>query len=468
MLRIISYTILAVVGLISSGCGVIQVRSEALHYHAELDKQAADTLKNCLAGEKTSMSQNLEGAPPDCFDLVVKQSPKRIGVRSGTADLRDGDRRLPPTSDDAYSYVDQFALMSLFSKMVYHRFQDEHLRSSAAACRDSAGAHPLRSLYNSNSPNGRWRLWKDGSEGCFAQGGLFMETYVYFPPGTDVQGDGFTRAVIVFRGTENGRSQRFADWSANLSAAFNIEPVQYVAAARQVDHIVEMLQAGQRSNLPIYTAGHSLGGGLAQMAAYWNKEIKAAYAFNSTPVTGWTWIHKKRRETQTLPHMNGDPTIYRVSQRREALQSLRAVSTAANSERFGRSDFDFDFRVDSTPLDASRGDKLKAPIDQHDIGLLACHMAARVVLNHGGTSGAAAFDFTGDMALKALWLHHQLPADSLGSESLCSPSVRTTVLNAICKGGLPSSVCRPAPTSISGNAEMVQTDAPIARQPQPR
>lgn len=452
----IACTALTAASLMLSGCGSFHTYREAKHYHEDLDRQASSVLSSCRAGERTSMTQNRPGAAPDCFDLVVKQSPKRIGVRADTPDLRDGDRLLPPASEDAYAYIDQFALMALFSKMVYHRFQDEQLRSSKAACHDDAGRHPLLKLYDARSTNGRWRLWEDGKEGCHAEGGLFMETYVYYPPNVGTQGNGFTRAVIVFRGTENGQTQRMADWSANLSAALGFTPVQYKTASEQVDKIVASLHARHGGYLPIYAAGHSLGGGLAQMAAYSNHAIHAAYAFNSTPVTGWSWIHKLRRESGKLPLMNGDPTIYRISQRSEVLQALRAVSTAVNSERFGRSDFDFDFRITDTPKGASRRDRLKAATDQHDIGLLACHMAARVVLGHAGRDDRAAFDYTSDMALNALWQKDRLEADSNGDHSLCSQANVDIVRDALCENGVSSPVCHAAPQPDNPAIEVAQ------------
>lgn len=463
MTKLIGCVILTTVSFVLSGCGSIQVYNEAKRYHAELDEQASRTLNKCLAGERTSMTQNRDGAAPDCFDLVVKQSPKRIGFRPGTMELRDGDRQVPPLKDDAYAYIDQFALMALFSKMVYHRFQEEQVRSSETACLDDVGRHPLRSLYDDTNTNGRWRLWEDGKRGCYAEGGLFLETYVYYPAGAGTQGNGFTRAVIVFRGTENGQTQRTADWTTNLAGAFGFKPTQYVAASQQVDKIVAELNARHPGGLPIYAAGHSLGGGLAQMAAYWNKNIHAAYAFNSTPVTGWTWIYRQRREEDKLALMNGDPTIYRISQRSEVLQALRAVSTAVNSERFGRSDFDFDFRIDPISRDASRREKLVAATEQHDIGLLACHMAARVVLGHAGQGGQAAFDYTADMALKALLQKDKVPADSQGSESLCSGQNVKIVRTAICQVDKPSAICQTAPASTDSAAMLAQqTDASVA------
>lgn len=431
-----------VTSFVLSGCGGLEVRNEANFYHKEQDKQASETLAQCIAGVQTSMSQNRAGRAPDCFDLVVKQSPKRIGpVVTAAPGARDGDKRVPPESDDAYAYIDQFGLMALFSKMVYHRFQEPQLRSSAGACEDQYEKHPLHSLYAPASRNGRWRLWDNGRKGCHVEGGLFMETYVYFPPGRDRNDDSFTRAVIVFRGTENGQTQRTADWSANLSMAFGFEPKQYVAASRQVDKIVDELRASHPGGLPIYAAGHSLGGGLAQMAAYWNKNVDAAYAFNSTPVTGWTWIHEERRTSGALDRMNGDPTIYRISQRSEALHALRAISTAVNSDRFGRSDFNFDFRIEPVAGNASTSAKLIAATSQHDIGLLACHMAARVVLGHAGQGGAAAFDYTADMALRALTQQDKLDADSQGSESLCSHRNLEAVRNAVCSAANRTPLC---------------------------
>ncbi|MEO7496612.1 MAG: DUF6792 domain-containing protein [Massilia sp.] len=426
-----SAVLVALVGALSGGvlfgCGVYQVHSEAKISHRELADQAVAAYSDCRNGAATSMSQNRPGLAPDCFDLVVKQSPTRVGNQRGNDHPRDGDDAPPPLSGDAYAYIDQFAMMALFSKMVYHRYQDLGERNSPATCLTPTIKHPLTSLYDKASTNGRWQVWAGGAKGCYAKDGLYFETYVYYPAGTPPGGEQFTKAVIVFRGTENYQAERTADWGSNLGGAFGFRPKQYVAAAERLDGVIAELRRDRPANIEIYAAGHSLGGGLAQLAAYWSKGITAAFAFNATPVTGWTWVHEQRA---TL--MNPDPLIYRVSQRTEALGVLRSVSTAVNSERFGRSDYDFDFRIREAAANPGQRQSVSAAVSEHDIGLLACHMAARVVLAHGADDGRARFDFTPGMAMRALRQMDKLAGTGAKNEKLCTDNNRQEVRNAVC------------------------------------
>lgn len=112
------------------------------------------------------------------------------------------------------------------------------------------------------------------------------------------------QAVIVFRGTENDSGQLVDDWSANLaSALFNSVPGQF----KEVEG------------------------------------VRAAYAFNTSPVAGWAWLRTRQRlHPEVMPVQ--DPQIIRVTQDNEALGGVRTYSNAANSmvRRFGRTDVIFD------------------------------------------------------------------------------------------------------------------------------
>ena len=62
------------------------------------------------------------------------------------------------------------------------------------------------------------------------------------------------------------------------------------------DPLVEHLHLKFGEKLTILTTGHSLGGGLAQHAAYCSEHISIDHAFAPTPVTGYFSVPKAERE----------------------------------------------------------------------------------------------------------------------------------------------------------------------------
>ncbi|MBV8516558.1 MAG: hypothetical protein JO197_04055 [Acidobacteria bacterium] len=91
-------------------------------------------------------------------------------------------------------------------------------------------------------------------------------------------------AMLVFRGTHIR-----ADWISNLrwfdSWWYPTED-HYEQTERITGDLVQWIHAHYGNDAIIYTAGHSLGGGLAQTAAYTAcGDIRSVFAFDSTPVT---------------------------------------------------------------------------------------------------------------------------------------------------------------------------------------
>lgn len=122
--------------------------------------------------------------------------------------------------------------------------------------------------------------------------------------------------AIVFRGTA-----RVPDWVANLNwllaRRLPFIPDRY----SQLRSLLVELQDDVERRFPgatVVAAGHSLGGGLAQHAAYAGGRIKEVYSFNSSPVTGYFSIprHERQRNRRAL-------TIHRVSERGEVLAFVR-------------------------------------------------------------------------------------------------------------------------------------------------
>jgi len=99
--------------------------------------------------------------------------------------------------------------------------------------------------------------------------------------------------VIAFRGTDGG------DWYSNLRWITRFFPGwdQY-DMTRTIVPLIEKHAAKTFPNKPIrmIATGHSLGGGLAQQAAYAASNIKLVYAFDSSSVTGFYSVDKATRD----------------------------------------------------------------------------------------------------------------------------------------------------------------------------
>jgi len=120
--------------------------------------------------------------------------------------------------------------------------------------------------------------------------------------------------AVVFRGTE---AQRVRDWVSNFRWFLRFIPGfrdQYVLVSEKIGAAVlnKLKSELERGNtkyrdVQIVTAGHSLGGGLAQHLAYSLPDIKGpegqlmprvshVYGFDPSPVTGWYSVPRELRE----------------------------------------------------------------------------------------------------------------------------------------------------------------------------
>jgi hypothetical protein len=107
---------------------------------------------------------------------------------------------------------------------------------------------------------------------------------------------GCGEAVIAFRGTDGNE---IGDWLTNfrwfLGGRFFD---QYDQVQDAVPDIVDTLNKECRPRVIVAT-GHSLGGGLAQHAAYADKRIGYVYAFDPSPVTAFFGIPFPERSAAT-------------------------------------------------------------------------------------------------------------------------------------------------------------------------
>lgn len=161
--------------------------------------------------------------------------------------------------------------------------------------------------------------------------------------GTDDLGDIWSNAHWLTRYWPGGWSQY--EMAATVGAA--------------VEDYVRNDRFSNASSLRIVTAGHSLGGGLAHVAAYSSETIKQVYAFDSSSVTGFYDVEKSRRDASKQ-----GMRIYRIHERGEILGYLRAFMRA------------FYPSVEKNPaiVDATINFDSGLPIGQHSIENLACAM----------------------------------------------------------------------------------------------
>lgn len=135
--------------------------------------------------------------------------------------------------------------------------------------------------------------------------------------------------AITFRGTV---LTRWADWKANTHylSQYLVEN-HYTNLARNIDGIIKRVAAldcYKRGDSPrIVSSGHSLGGGLAQLAALANNKngpkISKVFAFDPSPVTGAGLVNEetKKENSKKLE-------VDRIYQSGEILEYFRAVVQA--------------------------------------------------------------------------------------------------------------------------------------------
>jgi dienelactone hydrolase len=115
------------------------------------------------------------------------------------------------------------------------------------------------------------------------------------------QGNACREVVIAFRGTD---VTDLGDWISNFRWLYRLVPRfdQYAQVQDHISGIVRHLKRECGSTATQFvSAGHSLGGGLAQQAAYADKDgsIHYVYAFDPSPVTGFFDVSELVRSHST-------------------------------------------------------------------------------------------------------------------------------------------------------------------------
>lgn len=436
--RVLGWLVWVTSATVLSGCGVLKTMHSA-HIQSSENKDAEDrqfALDPHMAIIARAPSK-LGTAGPLPITNTFKQEDAAVALP-----LWDPHRASIHAATHSGSLIHEFGLMAAFATMAYHRHVPVSKRyalqpgqtsgANIEACTNNHDKHPLPALMAQTGAltlvtlgtpdvSGQWERWLNGAEpACVSKDDLFYETYVFRRADNGEVVD----AVIAFRGTENTPGQMTSDWMDNFSAAMGFEPHQYQLAREALKKTVRALHIvnnGKGTTRPrIYAVGHSLGGGLAQMAVYTNRDILAAYAFNTSPVTDWSYLKPLGLVEVT------DPVIYRIHQRGEFLGNLRAITSRVNSRRFGRSDFEFNYQADT------------GTFAKHSIALLACHFAGFIAKQGAETPFAFGFN----RAFATALFNHNLDGenDSEDLETLCKKTIREKVCAIAPASG--SELCR--------------------------
>lgn len=310
-----------------------------------------------LAACTTTPDWPTDGALDQAAAVVGPVDP-RVTVHRKTKEAWDSsalpDERVQPL-------MRELLVPALLSNAVYHReFADDSAGRIAGACRYVSGDPGWPALQT--LPPGwvrvteahikAWGLSLARESLCLSGKGLAYELYALTnAAGTPVE------LVLAFRGTENDGDQRWPDWAANLSQVDfgSDEDPSFTGAQETAVAVVEAFRKvlpaiaptgvcssrqPDAKQLPISFVGHSLGGGLAQHAAYAVSPCDAtrAVTFNTSPVTGWFYLKNR------CLIKNPDPIIVRAYNDREILAYLRGLTIRFNFARENRVDYQLAFR----------------------------------------------------------------------------------------------------------------------------
>ncbi len=130
---------------------------------------------------------------------------------------------------------------------------------------------------------------------CHPVGGL--EFHVW----RRMQAGSCREVVIAFRGSDKND---LGDWISNFRWITRLVPKfdQYAQVQTHISQIVQRIrQSGCGAGTQIVSTGHSLGGGLAQQAAYAERDggIAYVYGFDPSPVTGFFDVSELVRKHST-------------------------------------------------------------------------------------------------------------------------------------------------------------------------
>jgi pimeloyl-ACP methyl ester carboxylesterase len=235
-----------------------------------------------------------------CVSACASQSRDDVQIRVGT-----GETKIEP----ATKYVSLYAPYAMMATMAY---TDQPVRNAQgcpdivrlgqranAASDDELAFHgTVRGWVKSLNQN-RWEchFGHFGSLGCPTRNpDCNASTGLEFHVWRRMDG-GCREVVIAFRGTD--RKDR-GDWQSNFRWVKRLVPRfdQYDQVREHIGRVVQQIERGgcNGAGTRFVSVGHSLGGGLAQQAAYAHPRIRYVYAFDPSPVTGFFDISELLRD----------------------------------------------------------------------------------------------------------------------------------------------------------------------------
>jgi hypothetical protein len=155
--------------------------------------------------------------------------------------------------------------------------------------------------------------------------------------------------VFAFRGT---KPKYLSDWYANAHWLTRFLPFddQYDILYRaEPDLIIKAKQLAKQKqpsvqNFAVFSTGHSLGAGLAQLFAFGDRSVEAAITFDPSPVTGFKVTVKDDR-------VNCSTKVLRIYERGEILQYLRSAMRKLYTPTPNVTEIDFKVFTGRTPID---------------------------------------------------------------------------------------------------------------------
>lgn len=164
--------------------------------------------------------------------------------------------------------------------------------------------------------------------------------------------------ALVFRGTHKIGDfwSNFRWFTRFMSTGWDQYDLTRTIAKYVEESLLQMVPF-RGKKVQVVTAGHSLGGGLAQQAAYASKKIKLVYSFNGSSVTGFYDVAERDQNKVGI-------RIYRIHEKGEILAVLRGFMSAIYpvSEK--------NPQITNVTYNFGKG----GPVSEHSIDQLACSM----------------------------------------------------------------------------------------------